>query len=120
MSDWLESVREEQTAKISKLKPRRGNFVQLNSWFGDVWAEVKSHYSSSIGKHYESVTIYDSRSRHGWDVVYLHNIRRVSKILPKGIHILELREGRFGGREGRPFAEIPKARLDKSDRYGKL
>jgi hypothetical protein len=48
MSNWLAKRRAEDAQKIADTYPVivPGMFVQLETWFGDVWAEITSTYQS--------------------------------------------------------------------------
>lgn len=59
----MDGVRKRHAEKIAEKYPdiQVGQFVQLNTWFGDVWAEITRVFNSDIDPKYHSVyfTMYE-------------------------------------------------------------
>ena len=44
---WLETISKKRNAEVMKWNIQLGDFVNLMTWFGDVWAEVLEVYGGS-------------------------------------------------------------------------
>jgi hypothetical protein len=126
MGEWLADRNRERTEEVRKMKPKKGQFVQLDTWFGDVWAEIESVFGSDSGNDWLIVWTHRNCDIRGgkctdWEIFY--HVRKISKTIPQGCHILTVKEGRFGGRKGKPFSELPdriKKKFDKGEEAAKL
>ena len=56
--DYMDTIRQRHTEEIAARYPdiQVGQFVQLNSWFGDVWAEITRVFISRNNPRYSSVS----------------------------------------------------------------
>jgi hypothetical protein len=108
--DWAAIKRREiAEAKAAYDVVEVGDFVNIVSWFGDVWAEVKSTYGGS--EHSQaSVTYYNGgRNNLGWDMDSMDRVRKVHK---KGdpwdqceARVVYTSEGAFGDRQPNKLPE---------------
>ncbi len=63
---WLDKAEAKHVAEIVAKYPeiKPGQFVQLTTWFGDVWAEITSVYYPTTDSRYSSVS-YISYDKYG-------------------------------------------------------
>jgi hypothetical protein len=78
-TDWA-AIREREIEEANRAYAvvEVGDFVNIASWFGDVWAEVVSTYNGLPGSC-ARVTYYDAGSHCGWDSTIMNRIRKVHK-----------------------------------------
>lgn len=115
---WLDKIDKERTEAVKKLNPKQGQFVQLTTWFGDVWAEIEGIFEGGstswlIVWRHQNCHI-PSRQCTDWEAFY--HVRKISDTIPRNCHILTVKEGRFGGRKGKPFSELPDRIKEKFDK----
>jgi hypothetical protein len=100
MSDFLDELNSRQAAKVASWGIAPGDFVQLDSWCGDVWAEVASVSDKSL-------FIFDGRRRlktryESFEQVRAHKPQ--GHVWGRGeLRILHLSDGDYGRRDGQPL-----------------
>lgn len=72
---WLEDEEKTREEEVKKWKIRPGDFVNLRSWFGDVWAEVEKTYDDES----PFIVIYRNNDKYKTDMVLYSNIRKLCR-----------------------------------------
>lgn len=101
---FLEDCDTKQAKKIRKLNPKKGQWAQRSSEFGDVWHEIESVYLSAkdkfFSKDWSSLRLYcHRRNERPIESEYFHNIRKVVNKLPKNACVVMCKEGLFSDRQ---------------------
>lgn len=99
-NDWCSKIDQKQDLKIKAEKITPGDWVNLDTEYGDVWHEVKDVHNTP--DYYGWAVIYSPVSSKSAEVktemIYFHKIRRVLKELPKDTRCMFSKDGAFSPR----------------------
>ena len=70
--DWIEEEINRRTKIVKKWNIKTGDFINLDAWFCDVWAEVKEISGDYIIRYR-----YDGKYK--TDMVYMGNIKKICR-----------------------------------------
>ena len=101
-TSWLDKIYKKRDLEIKKLNIEIGDWINLDSEYGDVWHEVKQVFSPD--DYYGSVVLYrqvDSKSEEvKTEMTYFFRIRKVCKSLPDDARCIFCEQGSFSDRRG--------------------
>lgn len=107
MIDYLEGLKRERRDAVRAIGIKPGDFINILSWFGDVWSQVESVYDNE--ERYGSVTHYRNSGRHQTEILYFDNIRKVHRANDpwdwREVRIIHLPDGNFGDRHNPALPE---------------
>lgn len=110
---WLEDREKENADRINAKNPQVGDFVNLNTWFGDIWAEVLMVFPPSDGGGRGSMVIAYHRDRNTTEYIFYYMVRKIVKrdtLTMKDASRIYIKDGTFtdafSRNHGRPLEEF--------------
>ncbi len=70
--DWIEKEQKRKTKIVMSWNILPGDFVNLSTWFGDVWAEVKEYLGSYL-------VIYRYNGQYKTSLIDIGNVRKLCR-----------------------------------------
>ena len=111
--DFMAMMTAKHVAKVRAMQPQVGYFVNLDSWCGDVWAEIEHCHDDggvSGGRDNPMIGFYHYRQgqeHKATDLSFFSYVGKVRPYLPADARIVHLKEGLWGGRDA-TLKAIPK------------